>query len=392
MRTRTTAVVLVALVVLAGCAGSASDVATTTSGETTSDAQRTDLPPGVNESGVENASALATAHRTALSESGYAFRLDTNVSYGDQFNYDVSYRGTVAKNFAPFRIRADADVDARDERLKLDTWANESVALVRYRTANRTAFQKYNTTLDETPDSDPFSSVPTVNVADRASMTSVVEYALLTGEYEVAGVESRDGLTLTTLRATGHNQSLGERGLENVSRYDSTLVVDDRGRVHRLNTTLETNESLVSYEFELTKVGGVVVEYPRWADRALATVSVAVTIQSAENYFVVAHQDGERLPAGSEIRVSHAGSNYILELDEPLRPGEQVYIYFSRGDDTPFLTREEPAEDTAEPLDGEYEFEVVDPDGNTLLNSGFGFGRSNESANETATTTTTVGE
>lgn len=359
-----------------------------------------DLPPGVNESGVENASRLVAAHRMALSESGYAFRLRSNVSYRDEFGSRSVMRGTVAKQFAPFRIRADVDsqMDNQTIRAETDTWANDSVALVRYHLRNRTAYRQYNATLNETPEMDPFSSVPTLNVADQASMSQLVEFALLTGEYEIGGVEARNGLTFTTLRATGHNRSLDERGFGNVTRYESTLVVDERGRVHRLNTTLKTNETFVHYEFELTNVGGVVVQYPRWAEQALATVAAAIDVRSAENHFVISHEDGERLPPGSEVRVSRTGANYTLELAEPLRTGEEVYVYFPDEGGAPVLTRDRPDEDAAARLSGEYDIEVVDPSGSSLSSSSFGFGSTtatpptdSPAGNATETTTSAGG-
>lgn len=389
------------MLVLAGCAGSAGERATTANEGVTTVAETetaTDdvgttaaLPPGVNASGVGNATALVAAHRAGLSETGYTFRLRSNVSYEGEFDSVSVSRGTVAKQFAPFRISTETRAQTGDgpDRVTTDVWANESVALVRYSTRNRSAYRQYDTTTNATPEADPFSSVPTLNVGDQASLSGVVEYALLTGEYEVAATETRRGLTFTTLRATGQNRSLGERGFGNDSEYRSTLVVDELGRVHRLNLTQETNGTSVHYEFELTDVGGVVVGYPSWAGKALASVTAAIDVNSAGNHFVVSHEDGERLPPGSEVRVAHAGANYSLELTEPLRPGERVYVYFPAGSESPVLSREPPAEDGATPLRGEYSFAVVDPDGNRLLSSSFGFGSATptEDGTEVATTT-----
>lgn len=431
MDSRTAGLVVAALVLLAGCAGSASNVATTDEMTTTANTDTTiedsetttkvykttaensktvstataDLPPGVNSSGVENASRLVAAHREALAESGFAFRLAANVSYEERYDAQSVARGTVAKHFAPFRIRSDVDsrMGNRTIRGTTDTWANETVLLAEYRLRNQTRYQQVDATLNETPDADPFAAMPAVNVAEQASQSAIVRFALMTGQYEVASVETRDGLTLTTLRATGVNRSLVERGYGNVSRYESTLVVDELGRVRRANTTLETNQSFVSYDFALTTVGSVVVPYPRWADRALATVNAQIDVDADSDggYFSVVNREGELLPPGSEIRVSHAGTNTTLELTEPLRPGEEVYVYFPAGEERPVIAAEPPEEDEATPLSGEYEFQIVDPTGRTLANVGYGFGRATASEapageNETTAfggeTTTTAAE
>ena len=48
---------------------------TETTAATTLDPANADLPPGVTSAGVANASALVSAHRDALAETGYEFEL-----------------------------------------------------------------------------------------------------------------------------------------------------------------------------------------------------------------------------------------------------------------------------------------------------------------------------
>lgn len=244
---------------------------TTDGVETTTEAQTDDLPPGVNESGVENASRLLDANRKALSETSYSFRLAWNRS--EEYDFRTVSHGTVAKNFAPFRIRTESTVQYgnRTSRVATDVWGNESVALAEYREFNRTSYHESVAEPNGSTEVSPFEMTSVHALSGQVSHELVVTITALTGEYEVESVERRDGLTLTTLRATEVNRSFDERDTENVSHYDATLVVDERGLIHRANLTMAFPKSTVSYDLELMEVGGVVVAYPSWADRALAT-------------------------------------------------------------------------------------------------------------------------
>jgi len=397
MSTRLTTAAVVALVVLAGFGGSAAQSPTATeTTETTAetaaetgtestaqtDASSADLPPGVSADGVENASALLAAHRAALAETGYVYRVRYAVSAGESFAQQGTARSVVAKNHAPIRVRSVSDTqsDDRTRRVRTDVWANESVALYEYRTRNRTRYDKSNASLspDET---ERFARRPTLDVVAQASLSNLVELALLSGEYEVAGTESVDGATLTTLRATEPNGSVP--GLANASTYDGTLVVDDRGRVREMNLTAVGDRTSVRYEFALAKLGAVVVEYPAWADRALATVVAEVDVDSRDDYFVVSNEGGETLPPESTVRVRHEETNVTLELPRPLAPGDEAYVHFPADGGDPIIASEPPADGEAEPLDGEYQFLVAGPNGEALINATFGF----EAASETATPT-----
>lgn len=398
------ALLLVALVALAGCTGVTDQTTTATTAEpttppttdvdaasTTTDAPTTtgtpldpasaDLPPGVTAAGVENASQLLAAHRDALAASGFRFRLEANTSFGAG---EVSHRtgnGTVSEGLAPLRLqsRTRRSADGQTLQRETDTWANESVALTRYHTDARTRYAQ-RSVVNGTTGTDA-TSARTVSLARLATQSHIVQLALRAGEYEVAGVEIRDGTTLTTLRATAVS---GQSSVENVSEYESTLVVDERGRVHRLDMTLLGDSTHLRYDFELTYFGDVTVEYPSWTERALATVNAHVTVDSADGYFVVANEGGETLPPGSEVQVAHAGVNAALELDDPLAAGEKVYVRFP-DDGQPVLTEEPPADDETTELSGQYEFEVVDPTGKGLMNAAFGFGSASAPVNTTTT-------
>jgi hypothetical protein len=402
--TRTIYALLVAVaVVLGGCAGATASLdattaetatATTTAANgtatnaTTADATAepaeatAQLPPGVFEDGVSNATALLAAHRETLAETSYAFEGRSNYSIGG-LSAAGEQSGTVAKGFFPHASNANTTLRRGNRTVEydVDRWANESVTLVRYRTENRIRYQKLFHENDEQRSPGPELGSPLPNrseVEASISGTTLIAAALRTGNFTVESVEMVDGRTVTTLRAREANRS-SDLGSANVTRYDAMLVVDERGVVREANFSLAfesrySGQNAMTYRFEAVRIGPVVVSRPAWSDEALATTSVQVSVDAAETYFVVANRGGDPLPAGSEIRVSHDDVNATLTVEQPLRPGERAYVYFPADGGEPALTRERPAEGTGAQVQGDYEFTVVDPTGNVF--GQFGIGRS----------------
>lgn len=352
---RTIHALLAVAVVLGGCVGATAHgldattaetaTATTTAADgTTADATaepvegRVQLPPGVSEDGISNATALLTAHLATLAETSYVFESRSNYSVGG-ISATSEQSGTVAKGFFPHVSHGNATLRRGNRTVEADVnqWANESVTLVRYRTENRTRYQKRFHENDEQRSLEPRLGSPFPNhseVESSVTGTALIAAALRTGNFTVETVETVDGRTVTTLRAREVNRS-GDLGTANVTRYDARLVVDERGVVLDTNFSLAfesrfSGQNAMAYRFEVVRIGPVVVSRPAWSDEALATTSAQVSIDVAETYFVVVDRGGDRLPASTEIRVSNDVTNVTLTLERPLRPGEQVSTSTSR--------------------------------------------------------------
>lgn len=268
-------------------AGPAGTPETTASPDTAAE-----YPPGVTAEGLENASALVAAHETALAEAGYEFTFSENTSYegivpefaeNETANFSDDYlyffndtatvteeNGTVARGLAPGRILGEGSVryDEYRHEYRTDTWANESVMVSRTEYANQLLLQR--ATLVREPGEDPFV-LARADVNATLTKAHVVNLTLHSGEFAVAGVNRTGNQTLSTLEAVeydGYDSVF--LGPENVTAYDATVVVDERGRVHRLSTTVEGTEYehvYMHYEFELTRLGPVDVDRPPWTER-----------------------------------------------------------------------------------------------------------------------------
>lgn len=284
MRTRTASLLLAALVVLAGCAASAGQTASTAGvGTTTARTEPTDetattttatttadLPPGVNATGLEDPAALVAAHRSALADTGFAFRFRANVSVGPASQWTVQ-RGTVEAGLSPLVVHSASvrELDGDLERTVTDLWADERTVVVRYRRANRTELRQFdrsggNASLYD----DTWAHLPRADLDSQATLSWVLELALAVGEYDLVRTATRDGHRIAILRATD------PAAASDFTDLNATLVVDTEGRVRSLSltATVEDEDAIrVRYAFELTEVGNASVEVgrPRWVVAAI---------------------------------------------------------------------------------------------------------------------------
>lgn len=233
------------------------------------------LPPGVNASGVENATALVAAHRRGLAETGYRYVLVQNASFEESpfnvsglpaggFTTDSTERGTVEAGLAPFHARSTGrtTIGSRTANVSTDLWGNETVLAVRTRLANQINTQHVNLTRD----GDAFFELTRDDANDSVTKAAVVELTLASGSFEVVNASGE----FVTLRATGfENGTAPVFDAENVTRYDARVVVDRRGVVHRLSLVVESDTEHLRYGFEVTERGPVEVTRPGWVAAAL---------------------------------------------------------------------------------------------------------------------------
>ncbi|WP_135828036.1 hypothetical protein [Halorussus halobius] len=250
---------------------------TTAASNATTASDANTLPPGTNGSGVEDADALVTAHRTALNDTGFAFRFSANVSVGPSVQWTVQ-RGGVERGLSPLVVHSTSlrRLDDDTTEVRTDLWANATDVAVRYRGADEADRRRYNRSgeaveaYDETWD-----HLPRADLDSQVTQTWLVELALTVGDFRLARTERRDGRLFATLRAT---ESVAAA---NYTDLNATLTVDGQGRVHAAELAASAeggDETRLRYEFELTDVGDVTVERPAWvedAPRANATATEA---------------------------------------------------------------------------------------------------------------------
>ena len=242
--------------------GESRNAETTTAGEA-DDA----LPPGVNESGVENASALVAAHEESLADTGFSFEFRSNVSAGPASQWTVQ-RGTVEANTTPLSVRSTSvrDLDGQTTTFSTDLWADDESVAVRHTRENETELRRYNRSggnpgvYDES-----WAHLPQADLESQVTLSWLLELALTVGEYDLDRIEERDGDRVAVLRATDPVAAA------NFTDLDATILVTPDGQVRSLSLTATAEddaETRIHYEFALTEVGDVDVERPEWVEEA----------------------------------------------------------------------------------------------------------------------------
>jgi hypothetical protein len=258
-------------------AGVQSDGSNATTGRTTTDESATtqttpaefddDLPPGVNESGVENASALVAAHRDSLADTGFSFEFRANVSAGPASQWTVQ-RGTVQANASPLSVRSTSvrDLDGQTTTFATDLWADDDSVAARHSRGNQTELRRYNRSGDNVGVYDEsWAHLPRADLESQVTLSWLVELALTVGEYDLDRVEERDGDRVAVLRATDPVAAT------NFTDLNATIVANSEGRVRLLSLTATAEDDAatrIHYEFQLTEVGSVDVNRPEWVTEA----------------------------------------------------------------------------------------------------------------------------
>ena len=340
MASRRVALVVVGLVLLAGCTGggsapstttasptvdsptttpangsaadgAATDTATTTAaaGGTTDDSTaNSSLPPGVNTTSVEDAEELVGAHQRALNNTSFAFRFRANVSVGPASQWTLQY-GSVGEGLSPLVVHSNSvrQFDGGTSSTATDLWANGTDVVVQYHGQNRTELRRYNRSGGNVAD-ETWAHLPRADLDSQVTQAWLLELALTAGDYERVGTEEAADRTATnrtsddrtpadgtTGNRTADNRTSDDRTMTvlratepvaaaNYTDLRSTVRVDSAGRVHSLSLTATyegNNETRIHYEFELTEVGNVSVERPTWVDAATPPTTRPTT--TAEN-------------------------------------------------------------------------------------------------------------
>lgn len=311
------------MLVLAGCNGIAgsNEATETTIEETTAETPTettqpaptlddVDFPPGVSESSVST--DLVSAH--SLSLSGESFTVDTEVSFGSSTSVTTT---KVADGTALATTEND-----RGERVQ---WANDSATYSRVTENGETSYATGSQTFDR----------------ERFMQYYRMETFVEAGAYEPTEVVVRDETPLIRIEATETDDAAAIQdryGAESVESFESTMLVDEDGRIHEMETTFtydqdgRTNTQTVA--MTTRDVGETSVERPDWvATAADQATTVDVSRTDDDQFVAVEHTGGSAIRAGAFLSVSHpsADERYETRLETDLEEGQTLYLYVENG-------------------------------------------------------------
>jgi len=277
MRRGGIALLVVALAVTAGC--SALD------GSGGSGGPEGPVPPGVAENGSVNETALLAAHSEATNGS------TVRIAHRNGERRTVAYRGP---NGTYTRDDAGATWTGGGKQVSNDTVGGAD----------------YEFDYDRNTSTGASTGASTVQFG--------LAVRLGTAEYEHATTRTVDGTDLHELElaeASGFGEQVGH--------YTGTMLVDERGRIHRLSGEIGDNETVAdAYEYRFDwRVDSV--PDPSWLDAVPRGEARKV---DSGTVFAVESTGSATIPAGTELEFSHDGDRHSLVLNESLAPGETLAL------------------------------------------------------------------
>jgi hypothetical protein len=352
---RTTALLVALLLLLAGCVGtplgpdadteaptdtSVNVTAATDAGPTDSTddtvRNRSTFVAGLSSGDPVATDRLLAEHREAVVTAGIAFRQNVTGRSEDTDVPPVSItrRGRVVSDEPVVRQQYESTGGASSDG-RSETWRNATVSLQRFGDG-RFSVRDANATVPVT-----------------ATLGAETVEFLRHGEFVV----NRTTDDRVFLSATGTTDTASESAGTDpkLSDYRGSVVLDRRGFVRtvalRFSLTRDGTETQWRVRHETTQIGSVAVERPSWWRSALdSRATFAVT--TGEDYVRLTNDDGETYDAGTTVRLSEsAGGGTLATLDDPLKPGESIFV-FRRGGLTK-VSRDRPADDRAS-LTGTY--------------------------------------
>lgn len=387
MRSKLVAIVLVGIVVLSGCSSltggdgtsptdTSMNAATDTVVATEQAVTRTPTPtaeptrsfPGIESGTLTNVSKLSTAHSAALAETGYALSFNYEVApLSDDHAHLYSFGNMTLRETADgtFSSRSVTNSSGFGNKT-IESWGNQSVA-VRKR-VSETFGDGYETAYEHA------TRPSTQSVAHLGSYTYLM---LQIGSWTVESSAEVDGTSRYTLALDGVNQSYVESNniSWNISTIEGSLVVDEQGRIHSLQSAMIFTEDdsegamavSLQVSYSLDAVGDVTVSKPPWVSEAVESMTFFdATVTAVDGTFVKLTNDGpDAIPAGATVTLWQDDSGSGPTIQDAVEPGETIWIYKPVEGYQWKIAREQPAD--GQSLSGNFRVVVKNGFTNTLF-------------------------
>ncbi|MFC7132416.1 MULTISPECIES: hypothetical protein [Salinibaculum] len=346
MTRRSILLVVLATVVLAGCAGQQS-TGTPSPESPSGDASGIEVNqiPGIENGTLTDATVLAEANGETLVETGARLHLDESSPEMDsEATLTIGSTGTYVLSTTR---------STGGQTASVDYWSNESTAFVRSQSGDRTQYRQLERGL---------------GVLDEFN-NSIREY-LAAGTFTVQN-DSTDG---TTVVLTADDFTTSDDGpLAGASSLEGRLVLNQAGQIQNLTVTGQASGQAVRYDYELVDPIIERASKPAWVGEVpeTATLNPQLSID-VENESVVklSHEGGDRVPANATFSLTSNDMSGTVTLDTALDDGETRYVFFGASDGELTLTTEAPAADETASLSSPISVSVTTADGAGLYSGG----------------------
>ena len=254
----------------------------TTQSDATTTTTATDdrLAPGLAESGVTDAAALADAHAAILTNTSYTVRNHRQVRNESptanatlppifRANTTTEVAHDPARIFLRYDVSGNASATSSQFPRDVELWAGPNLTLQAVETPNGTVYRRVRS-----------RNVASGGVTGRDTLFSLFSTLNTT----VAGTTTQNGTTLYRVNSTGVSDPALLASLldaESVSNVSMTALVDADGLVHEYrieyDATSESGTRHVTRATRYTALGETTVERPAWYDEAVNATANGTT-------------------------------------------------------------------------------------------------------------------
>lgn len=303
---------------------------------TAADAQTQSFPPGTNESGIVNATALLDAHERALRNTTYTERLQSQgLRRGQNAASGRVPVGPVSVTVRNGTTGTNTTVTARGSRSEYwvtdDAFAGYSVTTAGSVTSERYWYGDGNASgLEAGPTA--------VAQIQRGTLATYVQAA----NYSYRGTVARGDDTLYEFRAIAGNWSAGatDGWPSSAQRVDATVLVSERGVVREVSAVVhrgtQNGTAAARTNYSVTDIGETTASEPAWVDEQLPQFDVRVTDDSrvvSLEYTGGATAANATLPPQTGVFVFTDRDDAATQLGATLARGDTLYLWKAAGTD-----------------------------------------------------------
>jgi hypothetical protein len=358
MTRKSVVVVVLAAVVLAGCAGPQS-TGTPTADTPTEDANSIDVDeiPGITNGSLTDAAALAEANGETLAETGGRLKIFQSTGQAEtEFLFTIGSGGS-------YSLVTDRTATNGQSNI-IEYWSNESGTYVRSQTDSETRYRA----LEREP-----------GVLD--SFNSTLEAYLAAGSFTV-GNETNGG-TAVVLTADEFGSLDAGGPLSEAESLSGRLVVSQAGQIQNLTITGQQNGQAVRFQYELMQPLIERASKPGWVSEmpASATLHPELNIDvENDSTLVIENQGGDPVPANATLTISTDSKSGSATFDSALAVDDTRYAYFSAASGKLTLSSEKPTASDAASVTSPLSATVTAGDGVTLHSVSMGWGSASANA------------
>ncbi|WP_232686872.1 hypothetical protein [Halobacterium zhouii] len=351
-RTRVIAAVVVSVLVTVSAAGAVGAVAELSDPETsvvdqlaTPASEETpppEFPPGTNESGVTNATALLAANSHALKNTTYTTRLSVEGATATTIGGTPATTGNdseAERNASALTVTVEKGATGTSVNVvsaggSAEYWITGNV------TATRSVQATGNATAATYLYEERGDGLPDRRGGPDVTPTDVIAPYVSTLDFDYQGTVTRGNDTLHRFTATGVDRRTdavtGELPgvVENTS---ATLLVSERGVIRHLDVSMQytrNNQTVATQlRYSVDNLGNTTTTEPAWLADQLPRFNASLT----ENGSVVAleYTDGPDLSNGTQsptgVLVSTPSGDAYTTFNASLEPGDTVYLWNASG-------------------------------------------------------------